>query len=606
MANEAQQLAGPLVRARVTRATAGNLQVLLVLLLQDVKGVVHRDDAEDLAGLLVHDGHGKQVVLGDVLGHVLLVVVGLGRDDLVIACELAQRVGRVGDEQVAHRHHAGKLAGLVGDVDVVDRLEVVGQGAHPLGHLGHGDVARDGYELRGHDASGSVVLVAQQLANGALLVDAHEAQELLGAVVVELAHELGGVVRVHLGQHARGVGVGHAAHDLGGHLVVVELGHGLGRLVVVELGKHLAAQARVELLDDVGDVGRVQVVERLVRDRQLHVGEVAVNEVHVVPRDDLLGNLVAEGVGQAKHQLLEGGREGAQDAADAHLGAEQAQLRRAGVGELEVVHAHDAHAARVDDLLVEQVATDEDLVGLQVGEADVGGGDGEANLVVIERVDVLAPADHERGLAGPLERERRDAGEDLARGDAEVVHHADLLAVGVEDGVSQHLGQVDHCAPSREPMPGGRRQAACRMRTPGGRAWPAPDTPCGAAGGGGGASGGLPGRRVAPQEHVTRGHRLSGRGFINDPSLCLQKRRVWAGERWSCQRAGASRLGWALPAAAADRIRRQTQDIVHAPRQGVPQTSSDLRKGGDGRLTAKARGRPHKRTPPGQANLLIA
>ena len=63
-------------------------------------------------------------------------------------------------------------------------------------------------------------------------------------------------------------------------------------------------------------------------------------------------------------------------------------------------------------------------------------------------------------------------------------------------------------------------------------------TPCGASGGGG-ASGGLPGGRVAPQEHVTRGHRLSGRGFINDPSLCLQKRRERAGRRWvwpACRR----------------------------------------------------------------------
>ena len=68
---------------------------------------------------------------------------------------------------------------------------------------------------------------------------------------------------------------------------------------------------------------------------------------------------------------LERGGDAAQDAAHAHLGAEQAQLV-AGLGELEVVDAHDLHALRVDDLLVQQVAGEQDLVGLQVAEADLG------------------------------------------------------------------------------------------------------------------------------------------------------------------------------------------------------------------------------------------
>ena len=240
------------------------------------------------------------------------------------------------------------------------------------------------------------------------------------------------------------VGVLHVAHDLGGHLVIIELGHGLGSLRVVELGEHLATQARVELLDDVGNVCRVQVVERLVRDGQLDAREVAVDEVHVVPRDDPLGDVMAHRVGGAHDEALECRGQRAQDAAHAHLGAEEAQLARAGVGELEVVHAHDAHATGVHDLLVEQVSRDEHLVGLQVGEADVCCGDGEANLGLVKRLHVLAPRNHERRLAGALEGKRRDAGEDLARGDAEVVDDADPLAIGIEDGIAQQLGQIDH------------------------------------------------------------------------------------------------------------------------------------------------------------------
>ena len=66
------------------------------------------------------------------------------------------------------------------------------------------------------------------------------------------------------------------------------------------------------------------------------------------------------------------------------------------------------------------------------------------DLAVAERVDVLAPRDHEGGLAWALEGQGRHAGEDLAGGDAQVVDDADPLAVGIDYGVAQQLGQVDH------------------------------------------------------------------------------------------------------------------------------------------------------------------
>ena len=207
----------------------------------------------------------------------------------------------------------------------MDGLEVLVQVAQALDGVGDGRVLAQADELRGHDAARGVVLVAEELSDGALLLDAHQAQELLGLLVVELRDELGGVVGVHLGQHLGRVELGHVAHDLGG-LVVVELGHGLCRLLVVELREHLAAQARVQLLDDVGDVGGVQLVERLVRDGQLDVGQVAVQQVHVVPRDDALGDVASEGVGHALCQRLDRRRQRAQDAAHADLGAQEAQL----------------------------------------------------------------------------------------------------------------------------------------------------------------------------------------------------------------------------------------------------------------------------------------
>ena len=169
-----------------------------------------------------------------------------------------------------------------------------------------------------------------------------------------------------------------------------------------------------------------------------------IEQVHVVPGDDLLLDGLAESPGHTAHNRLEPRGKRAQDTAGAHLGTQKAQLRRAGVGELEVVDAHHAHSARVHDLLVEQVARDEDLVGLQVGEADVGRHDLEGHLVLVERLDVLAPADHERGPTRTLDGQCRHAWEDLSGGDAEVGHPADALAFDVINGIAQQLGQIDH------------------------------------------------------------------------------------------------------------------------------------------------------------------
>ena len=55
----------------------------------------------------------------------------------------------------------------------------------------------------------------------------------------------------------------------------------------------------------------------------------------------------------------------------ANLSAEKSQLV-ARLRELEVVDAHDLHALRVDDLLAHKIAREQDLVGLEVAEADVG------------------------------------------------------------------------------------------------------------------------------------------------------------------------------------------------------------------------------------------
>ena len=53
-----------------------------MLLLEDVERVVDGDDAEHMA-VVGNDRHGKEVVLGDLLGNVLLVILRARDDDLL-------------------------------------------------------------------------------------------------------------------------------------------------------------------------------------------------------------------------------------------------------------------------------------------------------------------------------------------------------------------------------------------------------------------------------------------------------------------------------------------------------------------------------------------
>ena len=82
------------------------------------------------------------------------------------------------------------------------------------------------------------------------------------------------------------------------------------------------ALLRIELLQDVGNVGGVQLVEALVRDGKLHFREVSVEQVHVVPGDDALVDLLVEGFRDGDNGAFEPGGKPSQDAANAHFGAE--------------------------------------------------------------------------------------------------------------------------------------------------------------------------------------------------------------------------------------------------------------------------------------------
>ena len=123
----------------------------------------------------------------------------------------------------------------------------------------------DGYELRGHHAASGAVLVAEQAADLRCVFHAHKAQERFGALVGQVAHDVGCVVRVHVTQHVSGLLVVQAFDEVG-LVFVLHFRDGLGCLGVVEVLEHVCALLRVQLLQNVRDVGGVQLVQALVGD----------------------------------------------------------------------------------------------------------------------------------------------------------------------------------------------------------------------------------------------------------------------------------------------------------------------------------------------------
>ena len=102
------------------------------------------------------------------------------------------------------------------------------------------------------------------------------------------------------------------------------------------------------------------------RDGQLHFGQVAIEQVHVRPGDNVLAKRLAQVLHKALDDVLERGADCTQQAAGTDLGTQQAQLIFARHGELDVVDAHDLHALRIDDLLIENIARQQQLGRLQI------------------------------------------------------------------------------------------------------------------------------------------------------------------------------------------------------------------------------------------------
>ena len=124
------------------------------VVLDNLHCVVDGNDAQHLA-VLVHNGHGHQVVLGNVGGNFVFRLFGQ-RCDQLVEHDVGKRGVVLCQHQRAQRKHAHQLVVFVQHVHVVHGGVVFVQAAQHFGGFLHGVGGVHGHELGGHQAACSV------------------------------------------------------------------------------------------------------------------------------------------------------------------------------------------------------------------------------------------------------------------------------------------------------------------------------------------------------------------------------------------------------------------------------------------------------------------
>ena len=158
----------------------------------------------------------------------------------------------------------------------------------------------------------------------------------------------------------------------------------LGGDFLVDRLEHGFALGRRQIFDDVRDVGRVELREPFVDDLQLDAARrIGLEQIDVLPRDDARRNLLEQRAQRERgHDAL---AQAADGAARADVDGDDVQrdvaVDRRRV-ELDVVDADDLAAVDVDDLLIEQIALEQQhavrRVYLSQRDGVVAGADGGA------------------------------------------------------------------------------------------------------------------------------------------------------------------------------------------------------------------------------------
>lgn len=164
-------------------------------------------------------------------------------------------------EHHLQRQRAAQAVVVVDNVDIIDFVHVFGLQAHLLDTLGHRPVFVDHNHLGAHQAAGGVLVIFQQVYDVAGLLNVVDVRyDFVALFFVELLYQVNGVVGVEV-VNLLGDFLGRHVLDKFQTLVLVEFHQHVGGGVLVEQLEEVFRLLGVELLEELGYIGRVQVCQ---------------------------------------------------------------------------------------------------------------------------------------------------------------------------------------------------------------------------------------------------------------------------------------------------------------------------------------------------------
>ena len=161
------------------------------------------------------------------------------------------------------REHAFQAILVIDHIHVVYFVHVLGLHAHLLHALGHTPVLVHDNHFGAHQATGSVVVILQQVDDVAGLLHVVDVRDYVVAVLlVEFLYKVNGIVRVEVFQLLCNILVGHIIEQLLA-VVLVKLHKHLGSSLLVEQLVQELSLLGVKVVEKLGNIGRVQPFEQL-------------------------------------------------------------------------------------------------------------------------------------------------------------------------------------------------------------------------------------------------------------------------------------------------------------------------------------------------------
>ena len=211
----------------------------------------------------------------------------------------------------------------------------------------------------------------------------HQADQLLGTRLGQLAEDICRLVGFHLLEDVRGALLGHLDQDVC-RLVRVHFLEDIGDLRIIEFGQELGPLLVTQVLEDVGQIGRVQPREAIAGDLELDLALAPVQGFDHVPGDQALGDAELEKMAEGGHELRDAQATRESPRTDVHPDDDHL---RAVAGELDIVDPDDLGPVDVHDLAVEHVLSQEPLALVGRGELRERDTGPQGHAIVIEAFD---------------------------------------------------------------------------------------------------------------------------------------------------------------------------------------------------------------------------